>query len=331
MANKDSDDETEAPKQNKSALVMWVEDQWEGWLKSTGSIFLFAIAYVLYKFDLVSEGVAGAGFVLAVVLGSLGSVVFPAWPLVRVNWQKSLMIVMSLVAIFATGYPSLRAAIPPKALAETKLTTTQLSSTVHLPSTGPYELAIAGSFKQQGGEAEISYDIKATGTSGSDEVQGSMSRSQARVRTSRRGGTSTMVIERTENQHRMPSVRGPDVTFTVDGVDDQLAEGLILDVRPAGPNPILFIILGALSILAALFLDAKLVDPKRKVKTYLTVGVAIPFVFSLRFPDVATPHSLVKPGVEALVIGLVIGGLGGWVLGALAKIMLGPKVKKAAR
>lgn len=159
-----------------------------------------------------------------------------------------------------------------------------------------------------------------------------MSRSQARVRTSRRGGTSTMVIERTENQHRMPSVRGPDVTFTTDGIDEQLAEGLILDVRPAGPNPILFIILGVLALLAALFLDAKLVDPKRKVKTYLTVGVAIPFVFALRFPDVATPHSLVKPGVEALIIGLAVGGLGGWVLGALAKIMFGAKpAKKPAR
>jgi hypothetical protein len=328
MANKDSDDESEAPKKNRSALVMWIEDQWEGWLKSVGSIFLFAIAYVLYKFDLVSEGVAGAGFVLAVVLGSLGSVVLPAWPLLRVNWHKSLMIVMSLVAAVVTGYPSLRASMPPKALAETRLTVAQPTATVHLSDPGPYELAVAGSFKQQGGEAEVSYIIKATGSSGSDEIQGTMSRSQARVRTSRRGGTSTMIIERTENQHRMSSVRGPDVTFTADGVDEQLGEGLILDVRPAGPNPILFIILGALCILAALFLDAKLVDPKRKVKTYLTVGVAIPFVFSLRFPDVATPHSLVKPGVEALVIGLAVGGLGGWVLGALAKVMFGPKAKK---
>src|SRR5678815_6021318 len=100
------------PKKQRSAVVMWIEDQWEGWLKSVGSIILFAIAYVLYKFDLVSEGLAGAGFVLAVIGGSLGSVALPAWPMVKSQFQKTLFVAVIAVAAIVTGYPAMRAAIP---------------------------------------------------------------------------------------------------------------------------------------------------------------------------------------------------------------------------
>jgi hypothetical protein len=331
MATKKKDEEAEEKprRPQKSALVMWLEDQWEGWLMSVGSIILFAIAYVLYKFDLVSEQLAGAGFVLAVIFGSLGSVALPAWPLVRSPLQKGLFLSTMLVAASATLYPTMRAAVPPAPLAEVRLTQAQPSVQVKVKSDGPYELAVGGAFKTMGGEAEASYTIKVSGN-GSDEVSGSLKRSMQRVRTSRRGGTAAVVQEHTEEKHDLPTVRGGDLTIAAESVNDQLAEGLLIDLRAAPPNLLLFILLTSLALLGATVLDARLVDSKGKVKGYLAVGVAICFGFALRFPEVARPHSLVRPGVEALLVGLIV-ALGGWLLGAIARLLFGPKIKKAKK
>ena len=48
MPGTDEEEAPPEPKKQRSALVMWLEDQWEGWLKSVGTLILFAIAYVLY-------------------------------------------------------------------------------------------------------------------------------------------------------------------------------------------------------------------------------------------------------------------------------------------
>jgi hypothetical protein len=327
MAGKNKDDEeaTPEPRQQRSAIVMWMEDQWEGWLKSVGTLILAAIAFALYKFDLVGEGLAGAGLVLAVIGGALGSVALPAWPMVRTPAQKYLVIFVCAIAALGAGYPSLRAAVPPKALAEVRLTTAQPSATVKVAGNGPYELTVGGSFKQAGGEAEATYTIK---VNNSDEVSGSIKRSLARLRTSRHDGTTTTVIERTENLHPLPTVRGSDLTFTTEGVDDQLAEGLVVDVRPAGPNPLYFIILGVLALVGALILDARLVDQKGKTKGYFAVAVALCIVFGIDFPKGATPHSLVRPAVDSLVWALLVGALPGWIAGILARVWFGPKLKK---
>jgi hypothetical protein len=159
-------------------------------------------------------------------------------------------------------------------------------------------------------------------------VSGSIKRSLARLRTSRRGGTTTTVVERTENVHRLPTVRGSELTITAESVDDQLAEGLVIDVRPAAPNPLIFIILGVLALIGALILDARLVDQKGKTKGYFGVAVALCFVFGLDFAKGATPHSLVRPAVDSLVWALIVGALSGWIAGILARVWFGPKIKK---
>jgi hypothetical protein len=333
MAQKKKDGdggEPAAPKRQVSALQLWLEEQWEGWLKSVGTILLFAIAYMLYRFDLVGEGLAGAAFVAAVIIGSLLSVALPAWPLVQTPLQRALFLTSMVLAAGATGYPSMRAAIPPQARGEVRLTAAQPSGSLHVDGDGPWELSVGGSFKQAGGEAEVGYTIKASGGGNSDEISGSINRKLLHFR-SRKGGSSTSLQEQTESVHRLPTVRGGEISFTVDGVDDQLADGLHVEVRPSGPNPILFIVLGAVALLLALGLDARLTDAKGKVKSYLAVGVGICFVFAIFFPGEATPHSLVRPAVGELARALGLGGIGGWVLGALGRVMFGPKIKKAKR
>ena len=68
------------------------------------------------------------------------------------------------------------------------------------------------------------------------------------------------------------------MTFTADGVDEQLDGGLDGGAAPGGLDPVIFIVLGALAILMALVLDTRLVDLKGKQKSYLTAAMAIAFV-----------------------------------------------------
>ena len=123
-------------------------------------------------------------------------------------------------------------------------------------------------------------------------------------------------------------MRGPQVTLTADGIDDQLEGGLSVALRPGGLDPIVFIVLGALAILMALILDTRLVDLKGKQKSYLTAGMAIAFSFSNYYWNEATPSRLVKTAVSALLFALIVGGLGGWLAGGLARLLFGPKPPK---
>jgi hypothetical protein len=115
----------------------------------------------------------------------------------------------------------------------------------------------------------------------------------------------------------------------VDGLDEQLDGPLLLQLRHAGPDPIVFVVLGVLALLFGLALDAKLVDIKGKLKAYVFPTVAIAFVFALKYPEEATPNSLVKPAVSYLLFALLVGGLPAWLIGLFVKLLFTPKVKKA--
>jgi hypothetical protein len=56
--------------------------------------------------------------------------------------------------------------------------------------------------------------------------------------------------------------------------------------------------------------------------------MAIAFCFSLYYWREATPSHLVKTAVSALMFALVVGGLGGWIAGGLARVLFGPKPPK---
>lgn len=328
-------DEDEAPKKKRAlGLPLWLEEAWEGWLKSLSVLFVAVIAYVLYSTGLLGERAAGVGAVLAVVLGAAASTVPASWGMLAFKKPavKSLFLTFVGVWVVATGWPSLRAALPPAPLGEAKLTAAEPRVTLKVDGAGPYEAMVSARFKQQGpGDAEASYRIEVEGGGGHDEMAGTLNRSLMRFRAGRRGGTSTALAEHTAETHRLANVRGGELTFTIDGIDEQLDGAVTIDVRKAAPSPLLFLVLGALACLVALGFDARLVDSRGKVKSYLTSACALCVVFALRFPDEATPHSLVRPAVSAVVFAGLTGGLGGWLLGAIARLMFGPKLGKTRR
>jgi hypothetical protein len=279
---------------------------------------------------MVGERLAGAAAVLLVVGGAVGSTALPAWPLARTPALRALFVAVVVVWVGSMGYPPLRAALPGRTLGEARLTAAQPSAKLHVDGNGPFEVSVGGNFKQAGGEAEAPYTIKVDGGGHSDEVSGAIKREVQHVRTSRRGGTSTQIVERTEYLHRLASAAGSELTLTADGVDEQLDNGLFVEVRAAGPNPLFFYLLGALAVLGAVALDSQLTDLKGKLKSYLAVGAGLCYVFAIYLPLNATPHSLVRPAVGGLFAGMG-GAAGGWLLGAIARALFGPKLKKKTR
>jgi hypothetical protein len=330
----DEEDESGPKKKSASRFTLWFEEAWEGWLKSVSVILLCAVGYLVYKFDLISEGRAGMIAVVAIVAGSILLSTGVAWPRVQEKTPalRAGFLFMCVLWAAAAGYPSLRNVSPPAPVGEATLTAQAPSAKVKTPITGPYEMVVSGQLKPGGGEVDVGYDIKAEGGGGSDEVSGEITRKTVSIRVGRRGSTQSSVKEVNEQAHRLPHVRGNEVSITADGLDDQqLQGGVLVELRPAGLEPMIFWVLGAVAFLLALFFDVKLFDPKAKEKTFLAVAVAITMVFSIRFPMVVTPHSLVRPAVDALILGVLAGGLGGWLLTLIARAMWAPKLPKKTK
>ena len=315
-------------KKNATQLQLWFEHAWEGWIRPLGLMILLAIGYMLYKFEIVGEHLAGLVAVLAVVVGAIIVGTMPALPLTRAPWHRALLATMVAAALGGMVYPAVRAAVPGKTFATAVLTTDKQSATLTTGTTGSYELLASGHFKEAGrSDAEASYALKISDNGGgSDEVSGMIARKLITIRS--RKGSSSSVQEQNEEKHRLAHVRGPQVTITADGVDEQLDGGLTVALRAGGLDPIIFIVLGALAILMALVLDTRLVDLKGKQKSYLTAATAIAFSFSMYYWREATPSRLVKTAVSALLFALVVGGVGGWIVGGLARFLFGPKAPK---
>ena len=213
-----------------------------------------------------------------------------------------------------------------------------LKATLTTNTSGPYELVVSGRFKQAGtAEAEASYNVEVEGN-GKDDVAGEIKRSTHHYRTGRRGATTASLEERTESVHRLDHVMGGTLTVSADAIDDQLDNGLTVGVRAAGPRREIFWVLGALAMLLGLILDSRLAidirDEDRKVRgpkrdvTYLGAATAVMLVFAINFPMEATPHSLVRAAIGAFLLALIVGGVGGWLLGAFARLAGKPKRKR---
>jgi hypothetical protein len=317
-------------KKNATQFQIWFEEAWEGWIRPLGLIILLAIGYLLYRFDLIGERLAGGILVLAIVAGAIGTGVLPAIPMARAPWQRALLATLSVLALAACLYPSLHAAVPSATLAEATLMPDKLSATLGTGRAGPYEVTVSGHLKASGRqEGEATYSLTATDTAGgSDEVSGAIKRAYVTIRS--RKGSSSSLQERNENTHRLPHVRGAQVTVTANGIDEELDGGLTVALRHGGLDPIIFIVLGALALLMALVLDTRLVDLKGKARSYLTPTVAIAYAFALYYPVEATPHAVVRPAVSAFLFALVVGGASGWLVGTIARLLFGPKAPKKA-
>lgn len=315
-------------KKGATQFQIWFEEAWEGWIRPLGLMLLLAIAYLLYKYDILNERQAGLLAVLAIVGGAIATGVTVALPLVRRPWQRALLLTMAGVGLVGTLYPPLHQVLPGPALAQATLTASQAQATLTTGKSGPYDLVVSGQFKQAGGDADASYTFTLTDNAGgSDRVSGDIERQNVVIRS--RKGTHSSLEEHNEATYRLAHVRGPKIVIRAEeGVDEQLT-GLTVALYRGGLPAALLLALGLLATLLALVLDTRLIDEKGKNKSYLTVAMGVALAFSLRYPLYATSRHLVGPAVSEALWALVVGGLAGWALGGLARLAFGPRVKKA--
>jgi hypothetical protein len=319
------DDDDAAPrssgKKDIPAWKMWFEEAWHGWMKSVSGLAVLALAYIAYSQNWVSDRTGGPIVVALVIGGIVAMAAIPVVPQLDKRPAKIAFGAFLLVWAGSTAYPSLHIAIPRKPLIEKRLGDTKdhLTETLALTGeSGPYEILVDGRLKGQRGDVEARYKFTFTGEGNTtEEVSGSLSRTQHRERVGRRGGTSMVEFDHTENIHRLELVRGSELKVALEGADEQVEEGFILKILRGGPNPLWFLAVAAFSVLVALIYDYRLAAPK--VKTYLTVSASITLVFTYLFSTRATPAWLVKPAIEAIAIGVFAGGAGGWVVSAIVK------------
>ena len=326
--------EKEAAKSNAppGSFKAWFDEHWHGWIKSVALIVALVVAYVLYDRHLVPEGSAGLVLIALIIGGSIYSAVEPVWEGLGDRRQRLALGGFLAVWAIGAGVPPLLTAFPRKALGEPvavgycgryadpekrECVDPKLTATATLPegSTGPYEVLVSGDLRGSG-EVEASYHLALATEGGvSEEVEGSLARVYVNQRTSRRSAGGAVVRqEHNEKVHRV-SLKGHKITVTTEGVDEDLENGLIVAFRPAGPPPLLFVILTALCLLAGMVLDHRFYSPK--LKTHFATWIGLTLVFAAYYPTEATPHNLVRPAVAALVASS-LGALGGWLLSRIA-------------
>ncbi len=157
-----------------SSFQLWFEEAWEGWIRPVGMIVLLAAAVLLYKFDLVSERLAGVVAVAAVLAGTLLTALPPAWPLVKKPVAKAMLYTMLAAWAVGVGYPVLHAALPGRVVGEARVKADQLTTSVHLDAAGPYDVTVIGAFKSATAEAEATYSIAVSDGKNKGEVAGAL-------------------------------------------------------------------------------------------------------------------------------------------------------------
>lgn len=312
-----------------------LQQSWVEWIRPLGLIILAALAYGGYRFDLIGEATMGIVAVVGVLVGLIAVGLVPAWGLTRRPIDRPLLLVVALLALAGSAWPSLRAAWAPPALARAHLDAGRLSASLSTGASGPYELVVAGRLKG-GVEAEASYTLDLDG-GGKEQVSGDIRRAVHRYRTSRRGGSSTAIEEHTESVHRLKVVQGETVTVATSGLSDQLEGGLEVALRSAGPRPEAFWLIGALAVLLALVMDVRLTAPaiggepaRKRELSYLTSVTAMLLVFTINYAAEATPRTLVRAAVGAFFLALIAGGAGGWLVAAFARLAFKGKRRASA-
>ena len=236
-------------KKNATPFQLWFEEAWEGWIRPLGLIVLLAIGYVLYKFDIVSEHVAGVAAVLAIVVGAIVVGALPARPLVQKPWQRALLVAMVAAALGGMVYPSVRAAVPGRLYAEARPDQRQAVADADDGRGRPVRADGLGPL--QGGRPQRRRgDVQPQSRRQRRRQRRGLGRDRAQAGDDPQPQGLVVVGDRAERGEAPPRPRrsARKVTLTADGVDEQLESGLAVSLRPGGLDPIIFIILGALAM-----------------------------------------------------------------------------------
>ncbi len=311
-----SQDEAPVP---KTAYQRFMDDHWEAWL---GPVLLLALAGALiigYRADYIRESMIGMLFSAGLVVVAIYSTAVPAYDLIPSKNGRYAFAALCILWAAAAGYPTLRKSMARTVYGQAVLTDQSKSEKVQLPEgkTGPFDVTVSGTLKTEGAQnSNAVFEVQVAGEGGTETLSGEFSvrTNQMRVRQ----GTSSWTEQSNQIEHRLSrSLRGNTLTFTVEHIDDLLADGLHVSVHPQSYDPKWFFLLGILVVLGMIYVEGKIGDAK--TKTHLIMASASTMVFAFHFHEHATASRMVKPALDSLILAVLTGGIGGTMVGAVVR------------
>ena len=311
-----SEDEAPVP---KTAYQRFMDDHWEAWL---GPVLLLALAGALiigYRADYIRESMIGMLFSAGLVVVAIYSTAVPAYDLIPSKNGRYAFAALCILWAAAAGYPTLRKSMARTVYGQAVLTDQSKSEKVQLPEgkTGPFDVTVSGTLKTEGAQnSNAVFEVQVAGEGGTETLSGEFSvrTNQMRVRQ----GTSSWTEQSNQIEHRLSrSLRGNTLTFTVEHIDDLLADGLHVSVHPQSYDPKWFFLLGILVVLGMIYVEGKIGDAK--TKTHLIMASASTMVFAFHFHEHATASRMVKPALDSLILAVLTGGIGGTMVGAVVR------------
>ena len=310
--------EDEAPVP-KTAYQRFMDDHWEAWL---GPVLLLALAGALiigYRADYIRESMIGMLFSAGLVVVAIYSTAVPAYDLIPSKNGRYAFAALCILWAAAAGYPTLRKSMARTVYGQAVLTDQSKSEKVQLPEgkTGPFDVTVSGTLKTEGAQnSNAVFEVQVAGEGSTETLSGEFSvrTNQMRVRQ----GTSSWTEQSNQIEHRLSrSLRGNTLTFTVEHIDDLLADGLHVSVHPQSYDPKWFFLLGILVVLGMIYVEGKIGDAK--TKTHLIMASASTMVFAFHFHEHATASRMVKPALDSLILAVLTGGIGGTMVGAVVR------------
>ena len=311
-----SQDEAPVP---KTAYQRFMDDHWEAWL---GPVLLLALAGALiigYRADYIRESMIGMLFSAGLVVVAIYSTAVPAYDLIPSKNGRYAFAALCILWAAAAGYPTLRKSMARTVYGQAVLTDQSKSEKVQLPEgkTGPFDVTVSGTLKTEGAQnSNAVFEVQVAGEGSTETLSGEFSvrTNQMRVRQ----GTSSWTEQSNQIEHRLSrSLRGNTLTFTVEHIDDLLADGLHVSVHPQSYDPKWFFLLGILVVLGMIYVEGKIGDAK--TKTHLIMASASTMVFAFHFHEHATASRMVKPALDSLILAVLTGGIGGTMVGAVVR------------
>ncbi|HMU37508.1 MAG TPA: hypothetical protein PKE31_00710 [Pseudomonadota bacterium] len=315
-AGKGKDKEEDLP---KTAYQRFMDEHWDAWLGPVLMLVIVAALALGYKFELVRESMLGMLLSAGLVGLAIYSTVVPAYDLIERKAGRYAFVALSILWVAAAGYPTLRKATTRAVYAQTVLSSEHKTDTLKLPDgkTGPFDLTVSGTLKPEismNGSAVFDLQVAMDGATESVNGEFATKTNQMRVRR----GTAMWTEQTNQVEHRLPrSFRGHSLTVSVEQIDDAIDGGLHVTVHPQSYDPKWFFLLGVLVVLGMIYVETQIGDSK--TKTHLTMASASTMVFAFHFHEHASAARMVRPAFDSLILAALVGGIGGTLIGAVAR------------
>jgi len=292
-----------------STTRMWLEEAWEGWIRSFLMIAGLAGVGAFYYFGFLGEWLAGFLVSASLVLLPLIIAGVQAAGLARSDRQAlTTWGCLGLVALVGMTYV-VASVFPGEPLFRGTLSSSVREMALEAPAdTHRLSVMVTGHVADVGSAEYIL----------NQELKSAVSKETVTTRTQSgklAGGTTE------SDQHRFGvAVSAPPTALRVEKVDSALSHLVVEIYRAWLPTEVL-LVASALLLLFALFMDSRLSSSFQQ--SYITIAATFVLMFGFMYHGVATPSHLVKNAIGAATMAGMTGVALGIIASAAGRRLLG--------